>query len=122
MFRRFSAAIGRCDPCSAVLRTACPSLWKALAEVQDPEFQVGILDMGLIVDIHEWDGAVTVELTFTSMGCPATEMIAEDIRECLLRQPGVHSVLIEIVWNPIWTPARLSNEGKLAFQEMGIAV
>jgi phenylacetate-CoA oxygenase PaaJ subunit len=97
-------------------------LWNALREVQDPEIPISVVDMGLIVAITEHDGVVHVKLTFTAMGCPATDMIMDDIRERLLREPGVHAVDIEIVWSPAWTSARLSTEGKQALLEMGIAV
>jgi len=98
------------------------SLWRAMANVQDPEFQVSIVDMGLVVGIDDRDGRVTVTLTFTAMGCPATDMIIEDVRTAGMSVPGVTSVEIEVVWNPIWTSARLTPTGRLAFQEMGIAV
>lgn len=97
-------------------------LWAAIAEVEDPEFLVGIVDMGLVVGIEERLGQVKVTLTFTAMGCPATVMIIDDVKERLAREPGVNQVTVDVVWNPIWTSARLTPTGRLAFQEMGIAV
>ncbi len=98
------------------------ALLDALRDVFDPEFPISIVDMGLIVDIREHRGTVDVKLTLTSMGCPAVDMIMEDIEARLLREPGIASVAIEIVWDPIWSPRRLSADGRLALQEMGIAV
>lgn len=100
----------------------CTRLLEPLREVQDPEFLVSVVDMGLIVDLVEDSGTVNVKLTFTAMGCPATEMIMDDIRDRLLREPGVERVNIDVVWDPVWTADRLSNEGKLALHELGIAV
>ena len=97
-------------------------LWMALREVEDPEFLVSIVDMGLVVDIAESNGAVTVKLTFTAMGCPATDMIIDDVRARLLAETSVNRVNIDVVWDPIWTTERLSGDGKLALLEMGIAV
>jgi metal-sulfur cluster biosynthetic enzyme len=99
-----------------------PRLWMALKDVEDPEFCVSIVDMGLVVDILEAAGEVDVKVTFTAMGCPATEMIMDDVRDRLLAEPEVRSVRIHVVWEPIWTSARLSAEGKLALQTMGVAV
>ena len=100
---------------------ACPALWDALRDVTDPEIPISVVDMGLIVDLREHDGCVTLKLTFTAMGCPATEFIMDDIRERLLREPGIREVHIEIVWDPIWTKERLSEEGIDAMRAWGIS-
>jgi len=89
----------------------CPALWDALREVTDPEIPISVVDMGLIVALQQQDGRVELKLTFTAMGCPAMEFIMDDIRERLLQEPGVRAVQIEIVWEPLWTKARLSEEG-----------
>ncbi|HEX5570533.1 MAG TPA: metal-sulfur cluster assembly factor, partial [Ktedonobacterales bacterium] len=89
----------------------CPALWDALREIEDPEIPISLVDMGLIVAVALRDGVARVTLTLTAMGCPATEFITDDIRARLLREPGVEAVEIEIVWEPVWTKARLSEEG-----------
>ena len=97
-------------------------LWAALAEVQDPEMPVNLVDLGVIYGIAEHDGIVDVDLTFTAMGCPASDFILEDVRERLLREPGVREVRINVVWNPPWTAARLTPEGRDALEAWGLAV
>jgi len=97
-------------------------LWAALAEVQDPEMPVNLVDLGVIYGISEQDGAVIVDLTFTAMGCPASEFILEDIRERLLREAGVHEVRVNIVWDPPWTVARMTEAGRDALEAWGLAV
>ena len=97
-------------------------IWEILGEVEDPEFLVSIVDMGLIVDAAEREGSVSIKLTFTAMGCPAMDMIIEDAQTRLLNEPGVDDVNIEIVWEPVWTAERLTGDGRLALQELGIAV
>ncbi len=97
-------------------------LWQALGEVNDPEFPISVVDMGLIQRITREDARVRVELTFTAMGCPAMDMILDDVRERLLREPGVREVELEIVWDPPWTKARLSELGKARLRAMGISV
>jgi metal-sulfur cluster biosynthetic enzyme len=100
---------------------SCPALWDALREVMDPELPISVVDMGLIVDIVEHEGIVDLKLTFTAMGCPAMEFIMDDIRERLLKEPGVQQVNIEIVWDPVWTKARLTEEGFEILRTWGIS-
>jgi len=101
--------------------SSCPALWDALRDVEDPELPISVVDMGLIVDLTERDGIVDIKLTFTAMGCPAMDFIMDDIRERLLREPGVHEVNIEIVWDPVWTKARLSEEGIEIMRTWGVS-
>jgi metal-sulfur cluster biosynthetic enzyme len=99
----------------------CPALWDALRDVTDPEIPISIVDMGLIVDLTQHGSTVNIKLTFTAMGCPATEFIMDDIRDRLLREPGVAEVHIEIVWDPVWTKARLSEDGIDIMRTWGIS-
>ena len=97
-------------------------LWAALAEVQDPEMPVNLVDLGVIYAIDERDGIVDVDLTFTAMGCPASEFILEDVRERLLREDGVTEVRIKVVWDPPWTTACMTEAGRDALESWGLAV
>lgn len=99
----------------------CPALWDALRDVTDPEIPISVVDMGLIVDLKEQDGIVNIKLTFTAMGCPAMDFIMDDIRARLLQEPGVRWVDIEVVWDPVWTKARLSDEGIEIMRTWGIS-
>src|SRR5437016_11321411 len=101
--------------------STCPSLWDALRDVTDPEIPISVVDMGLIVDLSADQGIVDLKLTFTAMGCPAMEFIMDDIRTRLLQEPGVREVHIEIVWEPVWTKARLSEEGIEIMRTWGIS-
>ncbi|HLI08521.1 MAG TPA: metal-sulfur cluster assembly factor [Ktedonobacteraceae bacterium] len=105
----------------AANESCCPALWDALRDVTDPEIPVSVVDMGLIVDIQQHEGVVDLKLTFTAMGCPAMDFIMDDIRERLLREPGVQQVNIEIVWEPVWTKNRLSEEGIDIMRTWGIS-
>jgi metal-sulfur cluster biosynthetic enzyme len=97
-------------------------LWEALREVEDPEIPVSVVGMGLIVSLayREDERAVEIELTFTAMGCPATDLIEDDIRERLLREPDVSEVRIEVVWDPVWTRARIREEARATMRRLGI--
>ena len=101
--------------------SSCPALWDALREVMDPEMPLSVVDMGLIVDLTQHNGTVDLKLTFTAMGCPAMDFIMDDIRARLLQEPGVKQVNIEIVWDPVWTKARLSEEGIEIMRTWGIS-
>lgn len=87
-------------------------LWTALLDVEDPEFPMSIVDMGLVVDLQKIGQTVRLKMTFTAMGCPCMDMIMEDVRARLLREPEVDRVDIEVVWSPVWTKARLSERGR----------
>jgi metal-sulfur cluster biosynthetic enzyme len=97
-------------------------LWAALAEVQDPEMPVNLVDLGVIYRVAETDGLVEVDLTFTAMGCPASDFILEDVRDRLLREDGVREVHVNVVWDPPWTSARITQEGRDALESWGLAV
>ena len=84
---------------------------------------VNLVDLGVIYDVrHDEGGVVDVDLTFTAMGCPASEFILEDVRERLLREEGVRDVHINVVWNPPWTAARMTQAGRDALEAWGLAV
>ena len=97
-------------------------LLAALAEIQDPEMPVSLVDLGLIYGIEVEGSSVSVDLTFTAMGCPASELILEDVRDRLLAEPGVEEVLVRIVWDPPWTAARLTPAGRDALEAWGLSV
>src|SRR5262245_35356083 len=99
-------------------------LWTALRDVEDPEIPVSVVDMGLIVSI-DYDAtqrAAKLRITYTAMGCPAMDMIQDDIRQRLLREPGVERVDIDVVWEPLWTAGRLSQSARQTMRELGLSV
>jgi metal-sulfur cluster biosynthetic enzyme len=98
------------------------ALWDALREVPDPEMGISLVDMGLIVDARQESATACVTLTYTAMGCPGMSMIEEDIQTRLLQIPGVRAVEIETVWEPVWTKARLTAEGRDALLLSGVAL
>ena len=97
-------------------------LWQALQDVEDPEIPISVVGMGLIVSLA-WSAderAVDIELTYTAMGCPATEFIEGDIRDRLLQEPEVDDVRIEVVWDPVWTRSRIREEARATMRRLGI--
>ena len=94
-------------------------VWAALAEVQDPELPVGIVDLGLVRSVRVEGAAVTVGITFTSIACPCTDVLLEDVEARLRELPGVGSVRVEEVFEP-WSRDDLTEEGRLALRALGV--
>jgi metal-sulfur cluster biosynthetic enzyme len=97
------------------------ALWQALRQVSDPEFPISLVDLGLIYGIRRAGECVEIDLTFTATACPCMDFIRTDIRERLLQEPGVQQVRINEVWDPPWTPERMTEEGKAALRRVGVA-
>ncbi|HXG43084.1 MAG TPA: metal-sulfur cluster assembly factor [Dehalococcoidia bacterium] len=91
----------------------------ALCEVMDPELPISIVDLGLVRGVEVDGGMVHVRLTFTSLGCPCTDVIREDIRERLMRLPGVQHVEVEEVFEP-WSVRDISPQGLVTLRQLGI--
>jgi metal-sulfur cluster biosynthetic enzyme len=91
----------------------------ALAEVEDPELPVGIIDLGLVRSVAVDGDRVTVGLTFTSIACPCTDVLREDVQARLLRLDGVASVEVEEVFEP-WSLDHVTEEGRLALLALGV--
>ena len=91
-----------------------------LSEVADPEIPVvSITDLGIVRDVIVGDG-VTVALTPTYSGCPATEVIEQSVVEALQKY-GIEDVSIERVLAPAWTTDWISAEGRQKLRQYGIA-
>jgi metal-sulfur cluster biosynthetic enzyme len=107
---------------SAVTDPVEARLWRALQDVEDPEIPVSVVGMGLIVSIAYLpiERAVDLQLTYTSMGCPAMEYIQDDIRDRLLAEPDVDDVRIEVVWDPVWTRGRIREDARARMRSLGI--
>ena len=91
-------------------------VWAALKTCFDPEIPVNIVDLGLIYDMNISqldDGSrVDVKMTLTAQGCGMGGSIAADARNKLLDLPGVIEADVQVVWDPPWTPEKISPEGR----------
>ncbi len=89
--------------------SALDAAWSALDTVYDPELGLSVVSLGLVYDLREQDGAVVVEMTLTTPGCPASESLPAIARDAIAYAvPGVE-VDVRVVWDPPWTPARLDE-------------
>lgn len=87
---------------------------EALHKVFDPEIPVNIYELGLIYDILITpEGAVEIRMTLTSPGCPVAGTLPGDVQRRVMAVENVTSCKVEVVWEPMWTPARMSEAAKL---------
>ena len=86
-----------------VLSTLCTLL--------DPEFNLSVVDLGLIYDVQIDEQSITVAMTLTSPHCPAGQVICDGVRSRLEALPGGRTVTVNLVWDPAWTPAMISPAG-----------
>ena len=86
----------------------------ALRAVVDPEVGLDIVTMGLVYGLSVGPEEVGVRLTLTTPGCPLGEMILRGAREAAERAAGGRKVTVDLVWDPPWSPAMLSREGRQA--------
>src|SRR5712672_3751012 len=86
----------------------------ALKTVFDPEIPADIYELGLIykVDIKD-DRTVDVEMTLTTPNCPAAGELPQMVEIAVARVPGVDMVNVNLVWDPAWTPDRMTDEARL---------
>jgi len=82
----------------------------ALRDVVDPEVGLNVVDLGLVYGIETSAERIAVRMTMTTPACPMGEMIVESARSAIqAAAPGVPSVEVELVWDPPWTPDRMSE-------------
>jgi metal-sulfur cluster biosynthetic enzyme len=94
----------------------------ALKQCYDPEIPVNIVDLGLIYEVSFEPAAedrqdVTIDMTLTSQGCPAHVMIGDQVKSRLEQLPGIRNAKVNVVWNPPWSPERLSPDAR---KQLGI--
>ncbi|NOY92516.1 MAG: SUF system Fe-S cluster assembly protein [Deltaproteobacteria bacterium] len=90
------------------------SIIAALKTVYDPEIPVDIYALGLIygVDIDA-ERRVEVRMTLTAPACPVAGQLVSDVAQKVGAVPGVKQAHVELVWEPFWTPDRMSEEARL---------
>lgn len=87
---------------------------EALEDCYDPEIPVNIVDLGLVYDIRLDGTKVEVDFTLTAPGCGMAYVIRDDIHAKLSAIEGISGVTVNIVWEPPWTPDRMSENARKA--------
>lgn len=83
-----------------------------LREVIDPEMGVNIVDLGLIYEVEAEGARVKIKMTFTTPACPLLGYIVNNVESKVRELKGVSDVQVQFVWEPRWTPERMSKEAK----------
>jgi metal-sulfur cluster biosynthetic enzyme len=105
------------------MNTLRDQVWEILHDVYDPEIPLNIADLGLIYDLQVSDaGEVSILMTLTSPGCPVGDMLADEIRDRVMSIPDVKDVHVEFTFDPLWTPERISEEGRQMLRAFGFPV
>lgn len=84
----------------------------ALRTLQDPEFGIDLVELGLIYEVKCTEGHVHVIMTLTTESCPAGNWIYEGVKSLLAGLPGVTGVQVDLVFEPHWSPALLGAEAR----------
>jgi len=94
------------------------AITEILKKIYDPEIPMNIVDLGLIYGF-DWKGDdVTIHMTLTAPGCPVAGILAEEVKAAIEKVPQVHSATVDLVWEPPWTPDRMSEFAKRQFGYM----
>jgi FeS assembly SUF system protein len=87
---------------------------ECLQTIYDPEIPVNIYDLGLIYDVHiTEDACAEITMTLTSPACPVAGSLPGEVEAKVHRILGIRDVIVDIVWDPPWTPERMSEAARL---------
>jgi FeS assembly SUF system protein len=85
----------------------------ALKEIYDPEIPVNIYDLGLIYNVEVNEGHALVTMTLTTPHCPVAESMPAEVELRVGAVPGVGDAEVNLVWEPAWDPAKMTDEARL---------
>ncbi len=97
-------------------------VWETLYEIEDPEMPISIVDLGLIYGVSVEDGHAVVDMTLTYSGCPARDMLTDQVRETAADVDGVDDAELRLVWSPEWTIEMVTEQGKDDLREFGLSI
>lgn len=91
-----------------------PQIIEAICSVYDPEIPVNVWELGLIYDVDiDADRRVHVQMTLTAPACPSAQLLPVEVDQAVRRVPGVADVFVEVVWEPAWSPDRMTDAARL---------
>lgn len=87
-------------------------VYNQMNTILDPELGVGIVDLGLIYDVKIENKTALITMTLTTMGCPVGPMLIEQIDMILptIFPEAIEKTLVDIVWDPPWSPEKMKPE------------
>lgn len=87
------------------------AILEKVREVEDPEIGMSLVDLGLIYKIEvDEDKKAKVQMTYTSMACPAGPQMTQEVHEACLSVDGIQEAQVEVVWTPKWDPRTMASE------------
>ena len=87
---------------------------EVLSDVYDPEIPIDIVNLGLVYDVEVEGTVVNLKMTMTSPGCPSAREIVLESQTRVSEMDGVTEANVEIVWDPPWTPEKMSDEARVS--------
>ncbi len=108
----YVATAGEALP-EGTLLAARDDIVNALKTVSDPEIPINIYDMGFIYDIRQLNnGNVEIDMTLTAPTCPVAGILPQQAADAVAVLCGVGQVTVKVVWEPAWTPDKMSDDAK----------
>jgi metal-sulfur cluster biosynthetic enzyme len=89
-----------------------------LKQIYDPEIPMNIVDLGLVYGFEWSNDDVTLKMTLTAPGCPGAGILAEEVKLAIEKVPNVHAAKVDMIWEPPWSPDRMSDFAKRQFGYM----
>ena len=106
---------GKANDPGATARASEEAVIEAFRTVYDPEIPVNIFELGLIYDIAiAADGNIKIDMTLTAPGCPVAGILPQQVADAAAGVPGAGEVEVTLVWEPAWTPDKMSEDARLA--------
>lgn len=87
-------------------------VFEALKSVIDPEIGINIVDLGLVYNVSISDEEIIIDMTLTTPGCPMHGSIIDWVKRILALSYPEKKIIINLVWDPIWTPEKMSEEAR----------
>jgi FeS assembly SUF system protein len=87
---------------------------EVLSDVYDPEIPIDIVNLGLVYEVEVEGTVVNLKMTMTSPGCPSAREIVLESQTLVSAMEGVTEAHVEIVWDPPWTPEKMSDEARVS--------
>lgn len=94
--------------------TVRAAVFDKLREVLDPELKLDVVSLGLVYAVETTPDTAAVKLTLTTPGCPLAAEFLADARAKVASVPGVREARVDLTFDPPWTPARLTDEARVA--------
>ena len=108
------------EPATATVAPPTERILEALRDVIDPELGINIVDLGLVYGVRMDGELAVIDMTLTSPACPLTDVIEGGVFAVLDGLVADHR--IDWVWSPMWTPEKMTEDGKDQARAIGLRI